>query len=230
MIDVKENKILFAKALSEGFSRKIASDIASVDNNISFSESHNLKMSEIFASDKRIIDNQRSSRVDIKRLIAAVLIAVIVLSMVACGIYIFREEIAGFFVQSDDIWSVLTMPENAQKSLETKYYTTYIPDGFEIMTEIEDSTGITLQYSCGEDLYISYIQSTPLAFVAWVDNERSERNTMMLDDIKILYYVHENGSVSYFWVRDDYVFFLGLPKELVESDEFELIFEGIKEK
>ena len=128
------DKKLLALAISEALSNKFDRE-ASSGYTADCSGKHRDRMRLILASSYAKIPKRH---IPIKRIIAIIAIAALLLT--GCAMFIFREYLFGYKMTYDDLGGVMIESDTPSEKLviEEYYYPTYIPEGYELQTEIPD--------------------------------------------------------------------------------------------
>ena len=116
---------LFRNILRDAL-EEIASEVTEMYSD--FSEISKDSSNEKEALIDRYIKASRS--IALKHRIAIIVIAAIIIAFSSCAIYLFKEEIGGFFVTHFNDHANLEYGTNEYTSIDTYYELTYIPDGF----------------------------------------------------------------------------------------------------
>ena len=109
----------------------------------------------------------------------------------------------------------------APDSIETVYFPTEIPNGYELKENYltQNESKLTWENARGERIF--FIQ-TPLHSKTTVDNEDTEHETFFIEETKYLL-IQKNGKTCLYWNSKEYSFSLIVSKELTREEYTKII-------
>ena len=220
-MDNKTNQELFKQALVEGVNRRLDREIATCDEEITYSRRHIKNMVRIV--------NGKEIKKPLNRKMIAILVAAAILLLAGCAI-IYRNEIREFISKIYDSFVELRFEEGEQESrnIEEIYELTYVPEGYSL--EKEEVNRIFVQYLFvnEDDDYIKFIQQSLDSSSFSVDIEHGDYDVINIDEYEI-YYRQTDGINYYLWNDGKYAMQLYASNELPEQTLM-LIINGINAK
>ena len=215
---------LFAKAVNEGFNKKIYDIVSDYTEEIICSQNHSIAIRTIIYGKS---EKNKNLSPKAKRLIIILVAAALLLA--SCGI-IFRDQIRSIVIKISETYNTLTFSEEKAEggSIEDVYELTYVPEGY------------LLNSSEINDVIVSYTYLTEdeeiLTLNQWIidnskfvyDTENSEMTTITIDEYSVNHII---TSVRHFylWNNGKYSFELSSSLEL-PIDELKMIMNGLKLK
>ncbi len=109
------------------------------------------------------------------------------------------------------------------KEIEHKYQLSVIPEGFEVVYEYAGTEHVVTCYEDEEGNYIMFSQWTTEDFGIYVDNEKGEWSTIIINnhEVKLFDYTVQKGAM---WIEDGYYMLL----EYHGCDDMEIIKEMVE--
>ena len=167
---------------------------------------------------------------DIKRkrlAVAMIAVAIIVSLLTACTVI---KPIRNFFIEIFEEYISLAFEsnENSNATAIEKYYKlTFIPEGFECVSEKRNISKLRLKYESQENLLIFEQTLYSNGFLK-IDHKDAKIENIVINGIEMTSFT-KNGQTSLYWEDGTYVFSLSFPEYLTD-DEVEKIIKGITEE
>ena len=220
-MDNKTNQELFKQALVEGVNRRLDREIATCDEEITYSRRHIKNMARIV--------NGKQIKKPLNRKMIAILVAAAILLLAGCAI-IYRNEIRDFITDIREHFVKVSFSEgeNESQNIEEIYELTYVPEGYSL--EKEEVNRIFVQYLFvnEDDDYIKFIQQSLDSSSFSVDIEHGNYDIINIGEYEI-YYRQTDGINYYLWNDGKYAMQLYAFNELPEQTLM-LIINGINAK
>ena len=220
-MDNKTNQELFKQALVEGVNRRLDREIAAYDEDITYSRRHIKNM-------ERIVKG-KTPRKPLSTKMIAILVAAAILLLAGCAI-IYRNEIREFVSKVYDSFVELRFEEGEQESrnIEEIYELTYLPEGYELESQIIGQQLIQYIFIDSEGHKLKFIQQSLDSSSFSVDIEHGDYNIINIGEYEI-YYQQTDGIYCYLWNDGKYALKLNSKEEL-SYETLEAIINGIKIK
>ena len=165
-----------------------------------------------------------------KKILYAVIAALVAISL-AMSVSAIREPIINFFVDIYDsfISIFVDAPAPASIAIEEKYELGYLPEGFELVEEIDYSSRFVKIYRFGskEVSLDQVIYSDELFSEFSLDNKESNVEYMDLNSIQIIY-IQKNNMISLLWHDDKYMLKMSF-NFIIDKEECVKIIDSIYE-
>lgn len=208
----KERDML-KSALLDALSEKYDEELSKSEGDISCSKKHYSKLSNILGV------SVGGARRFSKRLLAAILVAVFLLT--GCTVYAYRTEIKEFFVEIYEKYIRVTYDTDANtvmgKSIEKVYKATYIPEGYELVEEVNTQVDVSYKWKDENGNVIVLQQKAFDGTDFYVDAEKINTKIVDCGEFKIYYGFIEN-SYHYIWNDCEYIFRLKSTIQLAEEE------------
>lgn len=220
-MDTKTNQELFKQALVEGVSRRIDRELAACDEEVVFSRRHIKNM-------ERIVRGKTPKKPINKRMIA-ILVAAAVLLLAGCAI-IYRDQIRDFITNVKEFFVEIKFVEgeNNSQTIDEIYELTYLPDGYELDSQIIGRQLIQYVFIDSKGYKIKFIQQSIDDSSFTVDVENSDNVITEIGDYTV-YSRQTNGTYCYLWNDGKYALKLNSKEEL-SRETLEAIINGMKIK
>ena len=169
------------------------------------------------------------------RKVALVALIAGVLTLTACSIPAIREAIIDFFFKDVGTHYEFTYdPEkiaNAPNGIETVYFTTYIPDGYEELQVSYSVAAGCAFWIDSEGHVLNYIQGTlpedPLSGDRGnINSEGSSEEWISINGCQVLR-IEDSEFITYAWASSEYEFTLACQKPF-SDEEMQRIFNSIR--
>ena len=220
-MDNKTNQELFKQALVEGVNRRLDREIATCDEEITYSRRHIKNM-------ERIVKGKTPQKPINKKMIA-ILVAAAVLLLAGCAI-IYRDEIREFVTDIREFFVKIDFEdgENESRDIDEIYELTYVPEGYTLTQQDITRMGVQYVYKTTENYKIKFIQQSLDASNFYVDIEHSDNVIFEIGEYTV-YFRQTNGTYYYLWNDGKYALKLNSKEEL-SHETLEAIINGIKNK
>ena len=189
------------------------------------SEEHKKRMQVIINGESKAGTGVGINR---KRLAVAMIAAAIIVSLLtACAVI---KPIRNFFIEIFEEYISLAFESNENSGATTieKYYKlTFIPEGFECVSERRSISKLRLKYESQENLLIFEQTLYSNGFLK-IDHKDAKIENIVINGIEMTSFT-KNGQTSLYWEDGTYVFSLSFP-ECLTDDEVEKIINGITEE
>ena len=212
------------KALFEGMSEKYENELSNIDSEqkIICSKKHYLKLRAILGF--KVNQNKKY----FVKILVGILIAALILT--GCTAYVYRNEIKEFFVEIYEKHIRVTYDNDNKTTMGNdeliSYKVTYIPEGYELINELNNSLYIFYEW---QDVNGNSITLQQVAFDGtgfYIDAENGNTDILICDQYEIYCRKFEN-TCSFIWNDGNYAFRLISTVQL-DSDELFKIIKGIK--
>jgi hypothetical protein len=213
----ESEKKLFAQAVAEGLVEKYDAQIATIDENVVCSKRHNRRMQRILEG--KSPTNGRIS----KKTIGAILLAAALL-LTGCTAYVFRNEIRDFFVTAYDSFIKVTFDNDGQDGedrIEDVYYPSYVPEGYELITEDVSSLVVVYIYRNPEGDVLMFEQYLLDESNHFIDSEHGTAELRTIDDYNF-YYKTIDQQYHYIWNDGKYAMILTSDAAISDEDLIKL--------
>ena len=125
-----------------------------------------------------------------KRVACIVIAALIALTSITFGVKAIREAVIDFFVETIEKFTIVgfkdeDIPEN-NKTIETYYAPTYIPEGYELKTDEKMQAYRRMRY-VSDNHYIDFRQNVLQSVSAYIDTENSKIESVLVSGNKGVY-------------------------------------------
>ena len=156
-----------------------------------------------------------------KRVACIVIAALIALTSITFGVKAIREAVIDFFVETFEKFSIVgfkdeDIPEN-NKTIETYYAPTYIPEGYELKKDKRMVTYRRMRYESNEG-YIEFNQDIMQGISTYIDTEDAETESISVLGYKA-FYSNKDEMFLIYWNDSHYSYAIqtesGLKKEEV---------------
>ena len=220
-MDNKTNQELFKQALVEGVNRRLDREIATCDEEITYSRRHIKNMARIV--------NGKEIKKPLNRKMIAILVAAAVLLLAGCAI-IYRDEIREFVTDIREFFVKIDFEdgENESRAIDEIYELTYVPEGYTLTQQDITRMRVQYVYKTTENYKIKLIQQSLDASNFYVDIEHSDNIVIEIGEYTV-YSRKTNNMYYYLWNDGNYALILNSTEEL-SIDTLELIMNGIKTK
>lgn len=214
----------FKKALFEAISEKYDDELSNIDSEqkIICSKKHYLKLSAIFGF--KVNHNKKFS----VRLLIGILIAALILT--GCTAYVYRNEIKEFFVEIYEKHISVTYDNDNKTTMGNdeliSYKVTYIPEGYELINELNNSLYIFYEWQDVNGNSITLQQVTFDGTEFYIDAENGNTDILICEQYEIYCRKFDNSS-NYIWNDGIYAFTLASTEQLSNEELFKII-KGIK--
>ena len=217
----KTNQELFKQALVEGVNRRLDREIATCDEEITYSRRHIKNMARIV--------NGKEIKKPLNRKMIAILVAAAVLLLAGCAI-IYRNEIRDFITDIREHFVKVSFSEgeNESQNIEEIYELTYVPEGYAIETQVINRMMVQYKFANEEGESIKFIQRPIDAASFSADVEHGDYDVINIYEYEI-YYRQINTGYYYIWNDGKYAMQLYASDELPEQI-LTLIINGINTK
>ena len=217
----KTNQELFKQALVEGVNRRLDREIATCDEEITYSRRHIKNMVRIV--------NGKEIKKPLNRKMIAILVAAAILLLAGCAI-IYRNEIRDFITDIREHFVKVSFSEgeNESQNIEEIYELTYVPDGYSLEKQEINRMMVQYVFTDPNENYIRFIQRSLDASSFSVDIEHGDYEIINIGKYEI-YYRQLNGGYYYIWNDGKYAMQLNFTDELSDKT-LSLIINGINTK
>lgn len=219
----KSEARLFGMAVVAGLSNRYEKELAENTESPRCSEVHTSAILDIVS---KAIAVEHSHA---KRRLIAILVAALLLLLVGCTAFVYRNEIGSFVEHVYEEYINIELPENDDKVLteiEHAYTLSYIPERYILIDEIVNSDCVRYIYEIELSERIIFEQSPKSIANIGIDNESVDAEVFEYQDIEI--YIRTTKKKNHcVWYDEDYVFTLICPKDL-DQDEILKIIDGMK--
>ena len=212
------------KALFEAMSEKYDNELSNIDSEqkIICSKKHYLKLSAIFGF--KVNQNKKY----FVRILVGILIAALILT--GCTAYVYRNEIKEFFVEIYEKHISVTYDNDNKTTMSNddliSYEVTYIPEGYELVNELNNSLYIFYEWQDVNGNSITLQQVTFDGTDFYIDAENGNTDILSYEQYEIYFRKFDNSS-NYIWNDGIYAFTLTSTEQLSDEDLFKII-KGIK--
>ena len=222
-----DEMLLFKKALWEASANVYERELAECPENVKCSRRHYAKMRKILGV---AILPATSRKIKIKRRIVAALVAAVLL-LTGCTTYAYREEIREFIETVFDDYIRVTYHDGedpaAMATIEEYYILGYVPEGYELVDELERPTQTKYKWANAEGDYIILHQCNVDSMMFIMDTETEKMELIKIGEHSI-YYRYTNINY-YVWNDGKYAYQLTVSDQLLEQELISII-EGLKIK
>lgn len=217
---------LFGQALREAACNVYEKELAECDENASCSKRHRRKMAKIVGIRTEVCmpKSERTRRAAIALLIAATLL------LASCTAYVCLEKLRNFIVTILDSSIRVTYDEEevpAVCTLERYYTLTYVPEGYHLVSEVEQPSGFKCRWENGLGQYLIFGQRTLDSALFYMDCEQGTATVFDIGGYRVYY--RELEQKSYIWTDGSCAMSLTVFEELTE-EELTRIIEGVSVK
>ena len=220
-MDKTTNQELFKQALVEGVNRRLDREIATYDEDITYSRKHIKNMTRIV--------NGKTPRKPLSTKMIAILVAAAILLLAGCAI-IYRNEIREFVINIKEFFVEIKFDEgeNYSQTIDEIYELAYVPEGYSLEKQVINRMGVEYLFVNADDDYIKFIQQ-PLDVSSFsADSEQNSSGVINVGQYEI-YYRQTNQGFYYIWNDGKYALSLDSAEQL-SNEILELIIVGIKIK
>ena len=217
-MDEHNNRIFLKQAILDGMSQKYEEEMALNEENADCSKQHYVKMRRLLNLHGTNVINTKFN----KRALIAILIAVALL-LAGCAVYVYREVISDFIVEiyEDHIKIFHEEQKNAQQ-IEQIYEAHYIPEGYELKSEILNLGKVYYIWKNTEDDKIIFDQRALSGSDFFLNGEQA--STLILEHNQIqIYCTRTDNSCYYVWSDGTYALSLKASIELDQSEIIQII-------
>lgn len=217
----RENRALFAEALTEALSHKYEAALSSAIT-VTPAEAYHAKV-------RQTILKARSDAFR-KRLLTALLAAALLLLASCTAVYYARTELDFFSAEERENHLAILFTEeqkaSAPKTIEEHYTMTYIPEGFSVKdkTSTPFDVKIFLENENGETIVLRQIAFGG-SFSLTMDSEMHEWQVLQIDKFDFIY-LFGSDTHHFYWCDGRYLF-KAISTIPLSSDELEKIANGI---
>ena len=166
-----------------------------------------------------------SRSIALKHRIAIIVIAAIIIAFSSCAIYLFKEEIGGFFVTHFNDHANLEYNTESHTEINIYYIPTKIPEGFEISSIEKETRYMNTTWVKGTDK-IKFSQTLIGSGTIKLDTENAEHGEITFGNTTA-YYTRKKGIRSINWMNDSCSFLLTCP-DVLPLDEVEKMIISIE--
>lgn len=163
---------------------------------------------------------------------AAIFIAVLLVVFTTSLITVesFRTEFTEFIVQTYEKFSLIFLAdsddENTLTVIEEYYAPTWVPDGFEIVEEVQEPDFYYISYENNQNNKISFIQKIEDLSGVDINNEGFVLEELYIDDLHILFSSnYENSTTSVIFNYDYFTFVINVDN--VSNEDLILIVKSV---
>ena len=170
----------------------------------------------------------------IKR-VALIAIIAALLATTAMAIPAIREAIIRFFLHDEGTHYEFSFdPEqaaNAPDCIETVYYPTYIPSGYQLVFNTTTVASVSVGWSNSDDWYICYDQ-LPMpddpenSTAGRLNSEGATTSSLVLNGYEVIRIEDEN-AIYYVWTNQEYMFDL-ICEKILPEEEIVKIFNSVQ--
>ena len=155
-----------------------------------------------------------------KRVACIVIAALIALTSITFGVKAIREAVIDFFVESFEKFSIVgfkdeDIPEN-NKTIETYYAPTYIPEGYELKTDEKMHTYRRMRYVLDNN-YIEYNQYVLQSISSFIDTERAKTEKVSIIGKDALY-LTKDDKCSLCWIDKEHTYLITVQKKIAKQE------------
>ena len=213
----RENRALFAEALTEALSRKYEAALSSATA-ATPAEAYHAKV-------RQTILKARSDAFR-KRLLTALLAAALLL-LASCTAHYVYTEFETFFVKDNgkDADLFFQGVQDAPVILEETYVLSYVPEGYSLQTVGGNRIIREFLYKNEQGATLFFAQGTMKSLIN-VDTERSEYTVLNCGTHEIFFHTSNDQNFFYLWTDGKYKFFISTPTKFT-SQELQCIIEGL---
>lgn len=219
-----DNRELFKKALVEALYSKYEDEIKdSSDESGVCSPAHYNKLRRLGIK----VKEQRSCKISKKSFVAILVAAALLL--IGCTAYVYPDKVRDFIETIYEKYIHITYndDENLKGSkLSEAYVLTYIPDGYELISESKTPISVYYKWQDDSNNIITFRQKTLDGTSFQFDAEQGDSEILYCGDY-IIYFREFEESYHYLWNDGKYALTLTANVEL-SSDELLKITSGIK--
>lgn len=164
-----------------------------------------------------------------KRVACIILAALITLTSVTFGVKAIREAVIDFFVETFEKFSIVgfkdeDIPEN-NKTIETYYAPTYIPEGYEIKMDEKFNLYRSSNYESNTG-YIYFTQQLNDIDDSYIDTEQSQYENIMINGYKGII-VLKSASCTIYWNDNKYNFLITMENSWTKEEAIRIA-ESVK--
>lgn len=198
-----EDRKILGKVILEALTERYEEELKQCKGNVSCSDEHLKRMSEILGFD---VCKEKTKKKSFRKLWAAILVAAALLLM-GCTAYAYREEIKGFIIEKYDKFIKVNFDvdlDEVPKSIEVEYTLGYVPEGFEQVETNSDFAFNYQKWSNSEGGRIIFYQTllTESNGVNF-DAERGEMTVVEIGGYSV-YFKDTDFDNYYLWNDDNY--------------------------
>lgn len=168
--------------------------------NISFSSKFTTKMEKLIMRQKKALWNYVNT---LQKRVAIVVLIMFSFVVITCA----NEEIRASMLQwCKEVYNEYTyyyFKGDTTKEITYKYQLTMIPEGFEVVDEIDEKNWRVMRYENKEGSIIVFEQNITEDYDYTMDNERLEWSTAIINGKKVELYV-DGISKGAVWIEDGY--------------------------
>ena len=218
-MDEHNNRILLKQAILDGMSQKYEEEMALNEETADCSKQHYVKMRRILNSHGTNVINMKFN----KRALIAILIAAALL-LAGCSVYVFHEAISDFIVEIyDDHINIFHEERNNDiKPIESFYSLKYIPEGYELKTDVCNSGMVYYVWENLSGERISFKQISLSGNDILLNVENVSTTTIESNQLKI-YCRQFEDSCYYIWSEEIYCFTLFIRGTLAQDEVIRII-------
>lgn len=204
MSSTSEN--IFKKAVAEALLPEYTDALPEAPEEHIFSKKFERKM-------KKLISRRRKSyypliNTGVKRTAWILGVVIVLSSITVTKVDAIGETLANFYVYILEKFSIIRSPEQEgfPETIEEVYEITYDLSDYEVVYEILDATGNTIEYAKG-DVHISFSQCVKDTVITH-NTEEADIETVMINDVEAMYFVDYMGYGYLTWDNGDYIFYM----------------------
>ncbi|MBE6852157.1 MAG: DUF4367 domain-containing protein [Ruminococcus sp.] len=204
MSSTSEN--IFKKAVAEALLPEYTDALPEAPEEHIFSKKFERKM-------KKLISRRRKSyypliNTGVKRTAWILGVVIVLSSITVTKVDAIGETLANFYVYILEKFSIIRSPEQEgfPETIEEVYEITYDLSDYEVVYEILDATGNTIEYAKG-DVSIYFCQYTKDITIN-KNTEDADIETIIINGFEAMHYVDNHNFYHLIWENGDYIFTL----------------------
>lgn len=169
-----------------------------------FSEGFTRRMDKLTKAEKSRFWRMTNT---IPKRVAAVFIAIMLITLTACSIPTVRAAVVDFIKETYENCIHLFIGETGSKKISAQYTLTDLPDGFEEISTTETGIRKIVSYQTANGDQIILTQSITNDYAIFLDNENGHLSEINLSGMKVSVYESDDCIVA-IWLEDQYAFHL----------------------
>ena len=211
--------------IKEALSRVLIEEEAKTRKEAEFSPSPSNEFYSKLDEAAKNIGKQRKKSISLRRAIAVIAVAALLIGISSVGVYAFKEKIKGFVVEFFDGFAKMTVEDTENNAVDIKDVTiTYVPDGFTKFNEIILSENMTIEWRNGDVPIVLQCMAINYESI-FMDTENSNATEVIVAD-KSVFRTEKYGQLGATWTDGLISYVITCPVS-VEWDEIVKMIEGI---
>ena len=194
-----------------------------------FSNKFEKRMAKLVKSEKKKLWPMYNTAYKRVALIVAILMFMFI---TACSVPAVREGIVNFVTEIFSNHNEHSYSGDVTTIIETEYYASYIPDGFEETERWVNEGTIDINYENEKNGFLNFSQTITASTQTCIDNENATIEKYTIAGYEVTIYTWPSITIHAFWVQDRYDFeIVNIADDdgnLLTIDEITKIIESVK--